>query len=129
MIVDTSAALAIFLNEPERENFRTAIAQANPPKMSSVTFLESSVVLARRFGEETLVMLDDWIAAFGITIVPFSDEHARIARQAYVTYGKGAHPARLSFGDCASYALAVAEDEPLLFKGGDFAKTDVRSAI
>jgi len=126
--IDTSAALAILLDEPEREAFRSLVANAPERRMSSVSFFEAAVVLFARRGQPAVADLDLWIEAAAIEIVPFTAEHARIARRAYDVYGKGRHPAGLNFGDCASYALAAASAEPLLFKGNEFSQTDIRAA-
>jgi len=127
LTIDTSAALAIQLDEPERAVFEKAIADAPTRRISSVSVYEASIVLSVRRGEPAVAELDLWIEAADIEIVPFTAEHARIARRAYAAFGKGRHPAGLNFGDCASYALAAASDEPLLFKGSDFSQTDVRA--
>lgn len=129
MILDSSAALAVLLDEPERAAFRDRIAGARRRIMSSVSFLESTIALFAKRGEGALAELDEWIEAADIEVVPFTAEHARTARRAYVVYGKRSHPAALNFGDCAAYALAVTEGEPLLYKGHDFAQTDVEPAI
>ncbi|HXF33252.1 MAG TPA: type II toxin-antitoxin system VapC family toxin [Candidatus Acidoferrales bacterium] len=129
MILDSSAALAVLLDEPERAAFRDQIVSARRRIMSSVTFLEAAIALFAKRGEAALAELDVWVEAADIEVVPFTAEHARIARRAYVVYGKRSHPAALNFGDCASYALAVAEGEPLLYKGDDFRQTNVESAL
>jgi ribonuclease VapC len=126
--IDTSAAVAIQLGEPERAGFETAIAAAPTRRMSSVSFYEAATLLFVRRGEAAVAEFDLWIEAADIEIAPFTAEHARIARRAYAVFGKGRHQASLNFGDCASYALAAASDEPLLFKGNDFSQTDIRSA-
>jgi len=127
VIVDSSAILAILTEEPEKDAFDAAIA-ANRSRMSSVTYLESSIALCAKRGDAALSGLDIWIETSGVEIVPFTIEHARIAREAWLQYGKGQHHARLNFGDCATYALASFTGEPLLFKGEYFAQTDIESA-
>jgi ribonuclease VapC len=126
--IDTSAVVAIMLDEPEREAFGAAIAAAPKRRISSVSYCEAAIVLSARRGEAAVAELDLWIEAADIEIAPFTAEHARIARRAYAVFGKGRHLAGLNFGDCASYALAAAGDESLLFKGNDFLQTDIRSA-
>ena len=128
MIVDSSAALAVVLDEPESDAFSEAINQAERCLISSVSYLESSMVVASRRGVAFFDELDAFLKTAGIDIAPFTMEHARIARRAFANYGKGSHPAGLNFGDCASYALAIIEGEPLLYKGSDFSKTDVEPA-
>lgn len=129
MIVDSSAILAILYDEPERQDFVELIATAEVVRVSTATLLEASVVidaakdpiLSRRF--------DELIRFGGFVIEPFTTEQAGIARDAYADYGRGSgHPAGLNLGDCFSYALAYAIDEPLLFKGDDFVHTDIAAA-
>lgn len=125
MVIDSSALIAILRNEPEAASFQRAIQQDGVRLVSAVTKLESAMVTAGRRGALGAVDLErllTWIAA---TIVPFDERQADIARDAFIRYGKGRHRAGLNFGDCAAYALAIAEAEPLLFKGTDFAATDV----
>jgi ribonuclease VapC len=125
MVIDSSALIAMLRNEPEAAAFERAIFRASVRLLSTVTKLESGMVAAGRRGAAGAADLDrllSWIAA---TIVPFDERQADIARDAFVRYGKGRHKAGLNFGDCAAYALAIAEAEPLLFKGTDFAATDV----
>ncbi|MDO8877376.1 MAG: type II toxin-antitoxin system VapC family toxin [Pseudolabrys sp.] len=126
MVIDTSALIAILLDEPEREAFERAI-EADPLRLlSAVGKFEAGMVVAGRLDVAGLSRLDRLLNACAVTVVPFTDHHAAIARDAFIRYGKGRHPAGLNFGDCASYALAIAEAEPLLFKGTDFGATDVR---
>ena len=128
MIVDASALLAILLREPEKNSFRDVIAKSAEPVMSPFNFLEAAV-RADRLGKVEGKGLDRLMRASGITIVPATVEQTRLAREAYQTYGKGNHPAKLNLGDCFAYALAKARNEPLLFKGDDFRLTDVEAAI
>ncbi|MDP2298681.1 MAG: type II toxin-antitoxin system VapC family toxin [Pseudolabrys sp.] len=125
MVIDTSAVIAILQREPEAPAFRAAIEAAERNLVSAVSKFEIGMVaLGRRMTEGHL--LDRLLDEFEVVVVPFTDHHAMIAREAFIRYGKGRHPAGLNFGDCASYALAIAEAEPLLFKGTDFGATDVR---
>ncbi len=125
MVLDTSALLAILLNEPERRSFTEAIELAESRWLSAANFVEVSIILEQRHGAEGVRAFDRLIAAAAITIVQVDLDHAHIARDAYQMYGKGRHAAGLNFGDCFAYALAMARSEPLLFKGNDFALTDV----
>jgi len=127
MIVDTSAVIAVLTDEPERACFEQIIA-LNDCEISSMSYLEASIVLLHKRGEGALTSLDTWIESAGIQIVPFTDAHARLARNAFIRFGKGRHQAGLNFGDCATYALAMDRDDPLLFRGSDFACTDIRQA-
>ena len=125
MIIDSSALVAIILDEPDRLLFENAI-QTDPTRLiSAITKLETSVVLFSRRGRPLLDELDLLFNRIAVTVVPFDDHQANIARDAFVRFGKGRHRAGLNFGDCAAYALSIAEAEPLLFKGTDFGATDV----
>ncbi len=128
MVVDTSAVLAILWDEPERRWFNEAI-QADPKRLiSAATVLESGIVLEARGGEAAGRELDLFLHRARFEVAPVDADQVEIARAAYRKYGKGRHAAGLNFGDCYSYALAKASGEPLLFKGADFARTDVRAA-
>jgi len=129
VIVDTSALIAILLNEPEAATLAAAIEGQVVRRCSAVSLLEASIVIESRYGVNGLSRLDQLVAEALIDIVPFTLRDARSARRAYRRYGKGLHPAGLNFADCIAYALAIDSDEPLLFKGDDFAQTDVLSAI
>ena len=129
MVIDTSAILAILRDEPERRAFNEAIESADPRLMSAASFVEASVVIETRRGYEGLRDFDLFMARAGIELAPVDADQAHIARQAFREYGKGRHPAGLNFGDCFSYALARAEGLPLLFKGNDFAQTDIEPAL
>jgi ribonuclease VapC len=128
MVIDTSAIVAILTDEPERRAFNEAIGRSEVCLMSTASFVEVSIVIESSRGYEGLRDFDLLVASAGIELVPVDTEHAHIARRAFRQYGKGRHPAALNFGDCFSYALAKAAGLPLLFKGGDFAKTDIQAA-
>ena len=128
MIVDTSALIAILLNEPDAEMLSAAIASADPRIISAVSALEASIVIESKKGETGLALLDELLSLAQFEIVAFDDTQQRIARVAYRRYGKGRHPAGLNFGDCCAYALAKARNETLLFKGNDFNQTDITPA-
>ena len=125
MVIDTSALIAILQNEPERAPFNQAIEAAERRAMSVASFVEASMIIESRLGPEGIRDLDLFIAKAGIELVPVDVEQAHIARTAFRDYGKRRHPAGLNFGDCFAYALAKTLDEPLLFKGTDFARTDM----
>ena len=127
MIVNTSALVAIAAREEDADVFERAVAEGECA-ISSVSYLEVSIVLTARYGPQALAQFDLWLETSEIEVVDFTAEHARLARAAYATFGKGRHRAGLNFGDCAAYALAAATDRTLLYKGEDFSKTDVRSA-
>ena len=125
MVIDTSALIAIFEDEPERSHFNELIAGTSVCRLSAASYVECSVVLETRRGRTALHDLLVYIARAGIEIEPVTADHAELAVDAYRTYGRGHHSAGLNFGDVFSYALSVATGEPLLFKGSDFALTDV----
>jgi ribonuclease VapC len=125
MVIDSSALIAILLDEPDRASLQVSIDGDPLRLISAVTKLEAGMVIAGRLGIEGATRLDRLLREIAATIVPFDEHQADIARDAFVRYGKGRHPAGLNFGDCAAYALAMVEAEPLLFKGTDFSATDV----
>ncbi len=128
MIVDTSVLIAILFEEPEGHLFDVAILYSAHSRIASSTYLEAAMVLLARRGSDGVRALDLLILRFGIEIVAFTESHARLARTAFERYGKGRHPAKLNFGDCMAYALAKETGEELLFKGTDFALTDIAVA-
>jgi ribonuclease VapC len=125
MVVDTSALLAILGDEPERRALTTAIEEAETRLLSAASLVEASLVVATRYGPEGLRDLDHLVAKAELELVPVDAEQAAEARRGFLRYGKGRHAAGLNFGDCFVYALARIEGEPLLFKGKDFAQTDL----
>lgn len=128
MVVDNSAIVAMLLTEPEHEEFFRLVGEAAELATSVASVLECSIVMHRRAGAQGLAALDELIEDIGIRCVPVDYTQAIAARRAWVRYGRGNSPAGLNFGDCFSYALARTMDRPLLFKGGDFTRTDVRVA-
>jgi ribonuclease VapC len=128
MIIDSSAMVAMLFEEPEGHLIDVAITRSAVCRMSSAGLLEASMILQSRRGSDGVRSLDLLILRFGIEIVPFTESHARMARTAFERYGKGRHPAKLNFGDCMAYALAKETGEELLFKGTDFALTDIAVA-
>jgi ribonuclease VapC len=128
VIVDSSTIIAILRNEPDAAAIADALQQAPILRISAVTFVEAAVVadndrnplLSRRF--------DNLIRDTQMLVEPISARQAEIARQAYRDFGKGHHKAGLNLGDCFAYALAKEMDEPLLFKGNDFSRTDLEAA-
>jgi ribonuclease VapC len=125
MVLDSSAVIAILLDEPERAAFNRRIEAAAPRLISAVTLAETAMVIEKRRGEAGGRELDLLLHRADVEIVPFDADQAELARTAFRQYGKGRHPAGLNFGDCLAYALAKATGEPLLFKGDDFAQTDI----
>ena len=127
MIVDSSALLAVLYREPDAEHYETVIAAAPDCRMSVANVLEASIVLEGRGGTAAGHELDVFLKDAAIELVPVTVAHMEAARRAWRRFGKGNHPAALNFGDCFAYALADVMDEPLLFKGEDFARTDVET--
>ncbi|HEY0801282.1 MAG TPA: type II toxin-antitoxin system VapC family toxin [Steroidobacteraceae bacterium] len=125
MVIDTSAVLAILQDEPERRRFNEAIETAETRSISAASFVECSMILESRYGADGVRDFDLFIEIAQVTSVPVDLNYAHLARQGFQKYGKGRHPAGLNFGDCFAYALARSLDEPLLFKGSDFPRTDV----
>jgi ribonuclease VapC len=126
MVLDTSALLALLLDEPEAEVFRVAVEDDATRLVSAATLLETALVIEARKGEAGGRELDLLIHKAEVVVVPVDAEHVSEARRAYRRFGKGRHAAGLNVGDVFAYALARASGEPLLFKGDDFTKTDIR---
>ena len=125
MVLDTSALLAILMAAPEAEGFAVAIEQDPIRLVSAGSMLETAIVAESRWGDAGGRELDLLLFKTGISLTPVDAEQVEIARQAFRLFGKGRHPAGLNFGDCFAYALSRASGQPLLFKGDDFAQTDV----
>jgi len=129
MIIDTSVVIAILRYEPEAPSFARAIEAAPDRRISAVNFVEAAAVIDGSRDPVASRRLDDLFREARLAIEPVTVAQARIAREAYRDFGKGSrHPAKLNFGDCFAYALAKASGEPLLFKGRDFAHTDIMPA-
>ena len=130
MIVDTSAIVAILRNEPEARPFLEAMSAAETVRMSAGSWLELTVVATRSADREIADAADLLLARFNVSIEGVTKEIAAIGAEAYRRYGRGTqHKAGLNLGDCFAYALAKAIGEPLLFKGDDFARTDITPAL
>ena len=128
MIIDTSAIMAILLGESDATDYEQTIATAWPRRMSAVALLEATMVVEGRAGAAAGRQLDMFLDKAEIELAPVTPEHVEAARRAWRRFGKGNHRAALNFGDCFAYALAKTTGEPLLFKGDDFAHTDVEAA-
>ena len=126
MVFDTSAIIAIIFDEPERDAFLGVIARNATLVMSAATLYESSIVaFGKKPDQLVLRKVDNFLDELSVAIVPLDTEGARLAREAYLRYGKGFHPAGLNLADCFPYSLAKVRNEPLLFKGSEFLKTDI----
>lgn len=129
MIVDTSALIAILRDEPDASAFGIALTEAGAVSMSAATLVELTLVAEGRAGQPMGDQVNRLLASARVEVVPFTAEHAALAADGWRRYGKGRHPAGLNLGDCFAYALAQSRGEPLLFKGTDFAQTDVKAAL
>ncbi len=127
IVVDTSALLAILFQETEKVRFIERIALAEPAVVPAPVYVEAALRVEHRADVGYSLGLDTLIPDLELKIVPFTDEHAFEAREAFRRFGLGRHG--LNFGDCMVYAVAKLADAPLLFKGEDFALTDIRSAL
>jgi ribonuclease VapC len=128
LIIDTSAIIAVLFDEDDAQAYAAAIADADICRISAGTFLEASLVVESLTKQGGSRQLDSLMRRAEMVVEPFTEEHAHVARQAFLDFGKGRHPASLNFGDCFAYALSKTLGEPLLFKGDDFSKTDLTSA-
>ncbi|MEM1131938.1 MAG: type II toxin-antitoxin system VapC family toxin [Pseudomonadota bacterium] len=126
--VDTSALIAIQQGEPEAEHFGAAL-RGEEVVIASPTLLEYYMVITARYGAEGLVQARAMIEQLDVTVFPWPEECVAIATTAFEQYGKGRHSAALNFGDCIAYAMAKYLGIALLYKGDDFSRTDIRSAI
>lgn len=126
MVIDTSAIIAILLGEPEAPALTETIAAAKEPIMSAFSILEAGIVIEAKKGAPGGRELDIFLHQAQIRVIPLDAEQLATARQAWRRFGKGRHPAGLNIGDCCAYALAKCIASPLLFKGNDFDKTDIR---
>ena len=129
MVIDSSALIAILEAEEEAEQFVELIEQDPIRLISAVSVVETTIVIKNRRGQRGVEALNLLLQKADVTIESVTAEHASAACQAYHEYGKGRHPAKLNFGDCFSYAAAKLTEEPLLFKGNDFSRTDLKRCI
>lgn len=129
MVIDTSALVAIITRESVAERLVVAVDADATRLVSAGTVIEASLVLLGRYGESGDSLLDRLLREIRVELVSVDDEQVTLARDAALRFGRGRHEAALNFGDCFSYALAIACAEPLLFVGDDFARTDVERCI
>lgn len=125
MIVDTSALVAIVFKEPGYEAIIELLAHSSRLAIGTPTVVELGIVLSARLGHDANSIIVRIFDEFDIREIPFGSNHWREALSAYARFGRGRHPAQLNFGDCLTYAVARLADEPLLFVGGDFSRTDL----
>ena len=129
MILDTSAIIAIIKAEPGHQALLTTITNTTPRRISAGTWLELMIVAQNKLTPREVGLLDQLLQRWDVQIESVTGEQARIASHAYRDFGKGTgNAAGLNFGDCFSYALARSTQEPLLFVGDDFSRTDIARA-
>jgi ribonuclease VapC len=132
VIVDSSAITAVLLRQPEYQWVVDQLSRSPAVGVGTPTLAETGIVLTAKLGVRGRTLLVRLVEEAGLIVIPFTEQHARLAIDAYRRFGKGKHPARLNFGDCLAYATAKLAEEPLLCLGDDFAKTDlqvVRKAV
>jgi ribonuclease VapC len=130
MVIDSSAIIASLADEPDAPVYRAALKTAAECAMSAFNSLETRIVLIRAYDASLIRDFDALLSKLAVRVVPFDADQVVLAQDAYRRFGKGmGHPAQLNLGDCAAYALARQLGQSLLFKGGDFAKTDIASAL
>ena len=129
MVLDTSAIIAVLRNEAGADIYREAIERAESLRIGAPTLLECEIVARQALGDGGSTDLDNFLIALDVHVETFGRLEADYARYAYRHYGKGRHPAGLNFGDCLTFATAVAQNEPVLFKGNDFAQTNIANAL
>ena len=128
MVLDSSALVAIHLEEPGYQQLIARMRQAGGVAVGVPTLLETAIVLTSRLRRDVRPDLHAFLRHMDVQVVPFSEEHLDAAMEAFLRFGKGRHPAALNFGDCMSYAVASLSQQPLLYTGSDFAKTDLPPA-
>ena len=128
MVLDSSALVAIILQEPNHDELLAKIKAAPGVAIGAPTLLETLIVLTARLRREPTLALKELLHASEAEVIPFTEDHGRSALKAYLRFGKGRHPAALNFGDCLSYATAFVARQPLLFVGDDFSRTDIAQA-
>jgi ribonuclease VapC len=129
VVIDTSAVIAILQGEAAAGRLIAAMEGAGARRISAASLVEAGIVLQARYGDHGERELDLLVQRARIDVIPVTDDHAGIARSGFRRFGKGRHPAALNFGDCFSYALAIALGEALLFVGTDFDRTDVTAVV
>ena len=128
MILDTSAIVAILMEEPGAEAVIASLQGTAPLGVGAPTLLEAAIVLSHRSGRDPFPLLERFLRELGVSVLSFEDPHWREAGQAFLRFGKGRHPAALNFGDCLTYATAKIAGQPLLCTGNDFRRTDLHLA-
>jgi len=125
LILDSSAILAAFLEEPGYGGILDQISSAQTVGVGSPTFVETAIVLSSKMHRDARPQLNEFLREAGAELIPMGPEHIDAAVDAFLKFGKGRHPAALNFSDCLTYAIAAVAGLPLLFTGDDFTKTDI----
>jgi ribonuclease VapC len=128
VILDSSAVIAVFLQEPAYDALLHKIDSATSRAIGTPTLAEAGIVLTSRLQRSAIGLVSRFVQALDIVTVPFVEEHWQETVDAFDRFGRGRHPASLNFGDCMTYAVAKLSGEPLLCMGADFAKTDLEIA-
>lgn len=129
MILDSSAVVAVLVEEPGHEELDLKMRQAEVLAIGAPTLVETNVVMARRTRSEAgKVAVSRFREDLDVVVIPFAEMHCEAAAEAFIQFGKGRHPAALNYGDCMTYATARIADRPLLFVGDDFTQTDIEAA-
>ncbi len=128
MVLDSSALVSLVLREAGHERLSAALESADRVLIAAPILFETLMVLSSRIGNHAAKSVDEILRASDAQIVPFAPDHVPLALAAFLSYGKGRHPARLNFGDCMAYAVAKLSAQPLLFSGEDFSQTDIEPA-
>lgn len=129
MILDSSALLALIFREPAARQIVARMSEAEFLAIGAPALVETGIVLAAKLGEPSRTILSRLIEDLDLIVVPFSAAHGREAREAFLRFGRGRHPAALNYGDCLTYAIAKLAGQPLLFVGEDFGQTDLSVAL
>jgi ribonuclease VapC len=125
LVVDTSAVVAMLLDEKGAEELRERLASADSRLMSMTTLVELGIVIEARLGPAGASLVERFVRDAGIELVDVDRAQADRALEGWRSYGKGRHPAALNFGGCFTYALAASAEHPILCVGDDFAATDL----
>ena len=128
MILDSSALIAVIMDEPGAEELRAKISTATLAGIGAPTLVEAAMVLSRLLKTDPKPLLTELLAILDIEVIPFTEMHSHVAMDAFSRFGKGRLPAALNFGHCLTYAVASIAGRPLLYVGNDYAQTDLASA-
>jgi ribonuclease VapC len=128
LIVDSSAVVAVLKREPLQEEMAFKLANADVVAIGAPTLFETDMVAIGALGRRGRAVIAQFLESFEVEVIPFGDNHWQVAAEAFMRFGKGRHPAGLNYGDCMTYATARIAEEPLLFIGNDFARTDIERA-